>query len=362
MEHYVTKENKKLRYGFTTGTAASLATKAALLSLTKNEFPESVSVMTPKGWLVTTDVVATSRDGKWHYASVKKDAGDDPDITHGALVQARVSFAEDGQTHIDGGVGVGRVTKKGLQVDVGKAAINPVPMAMIQAVCHDVSPDRGINVIIDIPDGEALAKKTFNPQLGIIGGISIIGSSGIVEPMSKKALIDTIETELKVLKANHAKRILLVPGNHGEKEAQALGIVADGTVKISNFVGESLDLCLEYGFEDIVLVGHVGKFVKLSLGIFQTHSREADGRIAALLQGLIKEKAPYALLEAVQDEVTVEGACALIVDAAYTQLFDRLSDQAVQYIYKRTFDKLNIELYMFSFNHGVLGRSHRGNS
>ncbi|MDR0335068.1 MAG: cobalt-precorrin-5B (C(1))-methyltransferase CbiD, partial [Methanomassiliicoccaceae archaeon] len=202
------------------------------------------------------------------------------------LIYSAVSLSGNGIS-IDGGKGVGRVTKNGLDQPVGNAAINRVPREMIShsvtEVCEAHGYRKGVNVIISVPDGEELAKRTFNPRLGIIGGISVLGTSGIVEPMSEKAIIDTTRVEMHVRLASGAKYLLIVPGNYGKDFISSFpGIHEDDAIKCSNFVGEALDSAAEFGAEGILLVGNIGKMVKLAGGIMNTHSRCGDCRMEIL--------------------------------------------------------------------------------
>ena len=218
-EHYIQKGTKRLRMGFTTGSCAALAAKAAALTLLTGKAAETVEINTPKGLTVKVPVLELVQTPDAVRCAVKKDAGDDPDITDGALVFAEVTKTDRPNIVLDGGAGVGRVTRPGLNQPVGAAAINDVPRQMIEAavrtVCDELFYEGGLSIVISVPDGVRLAQKTFNPRLGIEGGISILGTSGIVEPMSAQALIDTIGLELRALAAAGQKRVVLTPGNYG---------------------------------------------------------------------------------------------------------------------------------------------------
>lgn len=343
METFVYKDHKKLRCGYTTGTCAALAAQGAVRFLLTGSWRETEELMTPKGIPVRVMLEEkTSGDG-WAECAVRKDAGDDYDVTNGILVYARAEFpdAETGAADhavgsflphivIDGGIGIGRVTKPGLDQPVGAAAINSVPRKMIRdavdALLEEAGEVRSVLVTIKIPAGVEAAKKTFNPVLGIEGGISVLGTSGIVEPMSEEALVETIRTHLNVLKAEGRKWVIAVPGNMGagflerylvehgkfctdahqgsnaadtdaavEAEQMAYGELSTGTepsllegfmnslVTMSNFVGKTIDLAAELGFSGILIAGHMGKLVKIGNGIMNTHSREADGRMDTML-------------------------------------------------------------------------------
>ena len=291
--HYALVDGKKLRYGYTTGTCAAAAAKAATLLLLTGRAPAAVRIHTPKGIDLTLPVEEAARSGDTARCAVRKFSGDDPDVTDGALIAATVSVSAAPGVHIDGGEGVGRVTKPGLKVPVGAAAINPGPRAMIEQAVGEALEETeavaGIDAVISVPEGAALAAKTFNPRLGIVGGISILGTSGIVEPMSEEALIDSIRLEIRQRKTLGETRLILAPGNYGTDFLRdTLGVSEDRIVKISNYVGRALDAAAEAGFAEVLLAGHIGKLIKLSGGIMNTHSREGDGRAELMAAWALK--------------------------------------------------------------------------
>ena len=284
MEEYVIKDGKKLRLGYTTGSCAAAAAKAAAwMLLTGGKMP-AIDLLTPKGVALTLDVLEITRTPDTVSCAIRKDSGDDPDVTHDTLVFAAVQRTETPGVTIDGGAGVGRVTKRGLDQPVGAAAINSVPRRMIRENVEEVMRlcdyRGGLAVMISVPEGEALAKKTFNPRLGIVGGISILGTTGIVEPMSEQALLDTIHVELRQRRESGADYVLLAPGNYGADYIRdAIGINPETAVLTSNFIGEALDICRELGFRGALLIGHIGKLVKLAGGMWNTHSKFGDCRM-----------------------------------------------------------------------------------
>ena len=281
--HYALVDGKRLRFGYTTGTCAAAAAKAAVLLLLTGRAPDAVRIHTPKGIDLMLPVEEAVREKDLVRCAVRKYSGDDPDVTDGALICASVRVSDLPGIRIDGGAGVGRATKPGLKVPVGAAAINPGPRAMIEKAVtealEETEPVSGLDVTISVPDGAALAAKTFNPRLGIEGGISSLGTSGIVEPMSEEALIDSIRLEIRQRRAMGDRRLILAPGNYGtDFLRETFGIGEERIVKCSNFIGRALDAAAEAGFEEVLLAGHIGKLVKLSGGIMNTHSREGDGR------------------------------------------------------------------------------------
>lgn len=283
-EHYIRSGSRFLRCGYTTGTCAALAAGGAAALLLFGHAPKTASIVTPKGVAVEAELLSCSLQNGAAVCAVRKDAGDDADVTAGALICARVEKTAAPGVRIDGGEGVGRVTKPGLDQPVGAAAINRVPRRMIEeqvcAVCDAAGYDGGLSVTVFVPGGAEMAKKTFNPNLGVEGGISILGTSGIVEPMSAQALIDTIALELRQASVQGAKRVILTPGNYGMDFLHAQGMDAMGVpvVKCSNFVGDALDAAAVQRFKTVLLVGHAGKLVKLAGGIMNTHSRWGDCR------------------------------------------------------------------------------------
>ena len=287
MEEYIVKDGKRLRLGYTTGSCAAAAAKAAAWMLLTGRHRERIAIITPKGIALDLELREINAGEDRVRCAVEKDAGDDPDVTDGALVFAEVSLTAESGILIDGGEGVGRVTRRGLDQPVGAAAINSVPRQMIrenvEEVCRLADYHGGLRVVISVPEGERLAKKTFNPRLGITGGISILGTTGIVEPMSEQALVDTIRVELRQRRECGAEYVLLTPGNYGsEYIRQTLGIDPARAVLTSNFIGDTLDICRELDFRGVLLVGHIGKLVKLAGGMLNTHSRYGDCRMDIL--------------------------------------------------------------------------------
>ncbi len=312
-------DGKLLRCGYTTGACAAAAAKAATAMLLTGEHVPTVSLPTPKGILLTFDVLDAQFGPNFARCAIKKDSGDDPDVTNGILVYAQVEKSAAGIC-IEGGEGVGRVTKPGLDQPVGEAAINSTPRRMITeavgAVCEEHGYAGGVCVCIFVPGGGELSKRTFNPRMGIEGGISIIGTTGIVEPKSHAALIDTIRLELCQLAASGIKNVLLTPGNYGGTfAATGLGLSMGAHVACSNFIGDAIDAAVEQGFTSILLIGHIGKLVKLGLGITNTHSVNGDGRMETLLACALDAGAELALLKEIADCVTADAALALLYGA-----------------------------------------------
>lgn len=320
MEALVYKDKKMLRRGYTTGTCAALAAQGAVSFLVSGIWPETAELMTPAGQMVRVPLMEKKAGNGAASCAVKKNAGDDPDVTDGLLIFARARFLPEdtgkARVVIDGGEGVGRVTKAGLDQPVGAAAINSVPRRMIEdavaEVLEEAGADRPVEILIFVPGGEKAAEKTFNPVLGITGGISILGTSGIVEPMSEEALIETIRAHMQVLRSEERRFAAAVPGNMGERflwsylEREGIGKIP--AVVCSNFVGRTLDIAGELGFSGLLLAGHLGKLVKLGCGIMNTHSKEGDGRMETLVACALRVGAETGTLKRIQEANTTEQA------------------------------------------------------
>ncbi len=363
METTVYKNNQLLRCGYTTGTCAAAAAKAAAQMLLSGRPVERVSLRTPKGISLTLSVLDRKQEKDAVSCAVQKDSGDDPDITNGVWVYARVEKIAKKAIQIDGGVGVGRVTKPGLDQPVGEAAINSTPRAVIRgellALCDDWEYDGGFRVTISIPAGVELAKKTFNPRLGIEGGLSVLGTSGIVEPMSEQALVESIRLELRQQVASGKRSLLMVPGNYGETFAkQQLQLSLDACFQCSNFIGDSLDCAAELGVEHILLVGHIGKLVKVAGGILQTHSHTADCRMELLTAHAVLAGADIALLQAVMASNTTDEALTHLQSAGYLRpVMHTLLQKIHFYLNHRTLNKVHAEAVVFSNQLGILGQT-----
>lgn len=366
MEQLVYKNHKKLRYGYTTGSCAAAASKAAAAMLLSGKEISYVELHTPKGIDLRLEVLDISREDNAVSCAIQKDGGDDPDVTNGILIYAKVSRepADEAQIIIDGGIGVGRVTKPGLEQPVGAAAINKVPRQMIrenlEAVCEQYHYHGKLSVVISIPSGVELAAKTFNPRLGIVGGISVLGTSGIVEPMSEQALIDTIRVEMRQKLANGMEYLLVVPGNYGIDflDQYGHGLQLEDAVKCSNFVGEALDAAVEFGAKGVLLVGHIGKFVKLAGGIMNTHSHNADARMELLTVHAALLGAPVELLQKMMECVTTDDALKYLKEADLMEpVMERIMEKMEFYVNQRAQHQLELGVITFSNVFGILGQT-----
>ena len=330
MDEYAYVDGKKLRKGFTTGTCATAATDAAISMILNQDIEEKVTVSTANGVEVTMEIKDPSFGELTASAAVEKDGGDDADATHGLLIYSTVTLLPDSNNiEIDGGEGVGRVTQKGLKCDVGMAAINPTPRAMIEKTARQLlGPNCGAKIIISVPGGEETAKLTYNSRLGIVGGISILGTTGIVNPMSEESWKASITIELTMLYNQGYSSVVLAPGNYGEDFAtNVLGIPPHRIVNMSNFVGHVLKEVQRIGFTRVLMVGHVGKFVKVAGGIFSTHSKDSDARMEIIMANLALLGAPVELLEKVDQCITTDAAGTLIEEYHYEEVYQVLVDK-----------------------------------
>ena len=380
-DSYVYKNQKKLKCGITTGSCAACAAYGAAVHLLLSEKNKEISLCTPKGITIEVPVffVEEGEEKGIKYAEYMaiKDSGDDPDVTEGMEVHVRVYALEKEENitetrkvfssedydklFLDGGIGIGRVTKAGLEQEIGQAAINKVPRKMIfnamQAVREKASYEGALKAVVIMPSGEELAKKTFNPKLGIEGGLSVLGTSGIIEPMSEKAIVDTIEAFIKQLSNNGEDTILVTPGNYGQGYVkEKLGLSLENGVKCSNYIGETIDLSVSYGMKHFILVGNIGKLVKLAAGIMNTHSRIADARgeifgvhaamcgadsdtVKRLVECINTDK----MLEILEEKAIKEAVMKSIIDSIEKKMRQRIGDS------------MEFSVILFSEKYGYLG-------
>ena len=364
-EHYIRSGQKLLRCGYTTGTCAALGAAGAARLLLTDRVPESVALRTPKGIVVEVAPQFCRRTADGAACAIVKDGGDDVDATTGLPVIATVTLRPDAPhtVTIDGGAGVGRVTKPGLDQPVGAAAINHVPRQMItDALLKEAETagyDGGFAVVISIDGGEAAAKRTFNPHIGVEGGLSVLGTSGIVEPMSQQALLDTLQLEIHQA-ALKSRRLILAPGNYGlDYLAENLPELREiPVVKISNFVGEALDMAATEHFAEVLLVGHVGKLVKLAGGIMNTHSHMADCRTELFCAHAALCGADAATCRALMDAATTDACLDILTEAGLKEpVLASLLDAIQLHLDRRAAEVFAVGAVLFSNQSGPLGRT-----
>lgn len=383
-----TENASGLRWGYTTGSCAAAASLAAASLLFLGEHMEQVSILTPKGIRLMLAVEEEESGDGWARCAVRKSAGDDPDITDGVLVYSCVSRKPDGRQkqeeaglwysepmdgdirftlYLRGGEGIGRVMRAGLSCPVGMWAINPVPRRMIFEQVAGVCCRAGRAVLagmdavwitLFIPEGRQLAEKTFNPRLGIVGGLSVLGTSGIVEPMSEPALLETIRLEIHQKALEGEKNLLLIPGNYGERFLeQGLALPMERAVKCSNYIGAALDMAVTEGMKSVLLVGHAGKLIKLAAGIMNTHSRVADGRMECLAAYGAASGASGEMVRQILDCVTVEEALGFLEqeEGLLDRTMGRIACRILEVMERRTGGKFQTGAVLFTNERGILG-------
>ena len=362
MEQYIEKDGKRLRLGYTTGSCAAAAAKAAAWMLLTGRRKETITLDTPKGIRLELAVREITMRADSVSCAIEKDSGDDPDVTKGTLIFASVRRTDEPGVHIDGGEGVGRVTKRGLDQPVGNAAINSVPRQMIRENVEEVMAltdfSGGLDVVISAPEGETLAKKTFNPRLGIVGGISILGTTGIVEPMSEAALVETIRVELRQRRAMGKEYALLTPGNYGSDFIrQNLDVDLNTAVQVSNFLGDALDICRALGFRGALLVGHVGKLVKTAGGMMNTHSKYGDCRmdILAAHAGMAGVR-PVRIAE-IMDCAACDDAVRILREEGQDDAVLKSVTEKVMFHLQHRAGDMEMGVIIFSKEYGILGES-----
>ncbi len=357
---YIEKGGKKLRCGYTTGSCAAAASKAALIMLLTGDDIHNVSIITPKGITYNAEIVDITRNTDEGSVScaVIKDGGDDPDVTSGARVYSKVMLKETIGITIEGGTGVGRITKPGLDQPVGEAAINSVPRRMILENLQEMLDkygccDKGVSAVISVPKGSEIAEKTFNPRLGILGGISILGTTGIVEPMSDKAITDTIKTEINLRKAGGSDVLLAAPGNYGMSFlSEKYGIDQDQVVMSSNFIYDTVRISAEAGFKKLLFAGHIGKLVKVAGGIKNTHSMYGDHRME-ILSGLCGEFCEGDTFKALRSElsecVMTDEAIRIITEKGLGRdVFPEMASRIKRHMEEWSEGRIQAEIIVFS--------------
>ena len=357
-ENYIIHEGKKLSFGYTTGSCAAAASKAAAIMMFSGSTIDEVGLDTPGGVLLHLEVLDIQMDRAKTSCAIRKDGGDDPDATTGMLVYSTVERCREPGIHIQGGPGVGRVTKPGLDQNVGEYAINHVPREMItkslEEICASCGYTEGLTVTISIPGGEITAEHTFNPRLGIEGGLSILGTSGIVVPMSEEALIKTIETEMSMLASAGKKDLLISPGNYGKHFAMH-ELHREPDLICSNFVGKTIDIAVNMGVRNILFVAHIGKFIKVAGGIMNTHSRESDCRLEVLSACALTAGADIQTALALLDAATTEDGVEILKQSdCLEDTMAIVKDRILYYLDHRANGAIQFDVILFSNKEGRL--------
>ena len=354
----VADTRRALRYGNTTGACAAAAAKAALIALIDRSV-DRVGVPSPIG--VRFEILVESAkklSDDTAVATVVKDAGDDIDATDKLEITATVKLTADGKVTIRSGKGIGMVTKPGLAVPVGQAAINPIPRRMIEESVREALPaGKGANVTLDIPEGEKVATKTLNAKLGVLGGLSVLGTTGIVKPLSMEACRRSLVPQIDVALSAGFERVFFVPGNIGERITKKLfKPPEDAIVQTGDFVGYMFDKAVEKGVKQILFLGHPGKLTKVAANIFNTHHKVADARNEVVAAYAGAEGADAALINQILQSNTTEEAITLLKQANLSkQVFNRIAERVSQRISERVQQKIKISVILVSLDGEILG-------
>lgn len=345
---------KKLREGFSTGSCMTGGAAAAALWLTTGTCPEVVEVETPIGRTLYLDVIPKEKG----VCGIVKDAGDDPDVTNGSEVITKVELLpEDGAITFVGGDGIGTVTEEGLKLPVGEPAINPVPRQMTERALRKIIGDRGAVVTVSIPGGEELAKKTFNPRLGVLGGLSVLGTTGIVRPMSEEAMKDSLLVELDMYARQGHHAILFVLGTTGENALKAQYGEFRCILQVSNYIGFMIEEAVERGFTDILIGGFVGKLVKVASGTMNTHSHVADGRLETICTHAALHGASRDVIERIYSCVTTKAAMKIVEEEGLTDIWKDMAERASAHCRKTAHGMARVGVVFLDAENRVLAES-----
>lgn len=346
---------KKLREGVSTGSCMTGGAAAAAIWLITGKCPEVVQVETPIGKTLYLDV-NPKRPGT---CGIVKDAGDDPDVTDGSEIITTVELLEeDGAISFVGGDGVGTVTQEGLKVPMGEPAINPVPREMATKALRKIIGSRGAVVTVSVPGGQELAKKTFNPRLGIVDGLSILGTTGIVRPMSEEAMKDSLLAELDMYAKQGHKAILFVLGATGENALKELYGEFRCIFQVSNYIGFMIEEAVERGFTDILIGGFVGKLVKVASGTMHTHSHVSDGRIETICTHAALHGASVDVIRRIYGCLTTKKAMEIVEEEGFGAIWQDMADKAAEYCHKTAHEMAEVGVIFLDGNNEVLAKSH----
>lgn len=348
---------KKLRNGYTTGTCAAAGVKAALLAL-QGKYPLIVDIMSMQNEKIEVPVKSVKLTVLGAKAEIIKDSGDDPDITNGVSVFTEVHIYKDSSViFFKAGKGIGIVTKPGLSVLPGEPAINPGPRELITKVVRELlGNDHGCEVTISIPTGIELAKRTLNPTLGIEGGLSVIGTTGIVRPMSEEGFKNSLVPQISVAKAAGFASIVFVPGKIGEKIAvEKCHLPKEAIVQTSNFIGHMLEAASEMNIKNVLLFGHIGKLVKVAAGVFYTHNRIADARLETLAAYAGSLGMPMEGIRQILSSSTTEAVLPIIEQYGLQEIYDILAARASLRAERYVFNDLHVGTVLVTLSGDIIG-------
>ena len=352
---------KILRNGYTTGACAAAGVKAALILMTSNKVVDSVDITALDGTILTIPIknikLNSDNNSESIVSEVIKDSGDDPDITNGASVFTTVKHIEGNEVVFKAGEGIGTVTKSGLSLPVGEPAINPKPRELIRNVVKEFFTESvGLEITISIPDGVELAKKTLNPTLGVEGGLSVIGTTGVLRPMSEEAFKKSLVPQIDVALAAGFDSLIFVPGKIGEVAALKLGLPKEAVVETSNFIGYMLESAAEREVRNILLLGHIGKLAKVAAGVFYTHNRIADGRLETIAAYAAAEGLGYKAVKQILNANTTEEAVSIIDENGFERVYNKIAKRASTRAYRYIFGKVYVGTILIDRENDTLGK------
>lgn len=345
---------KILQGGYTTGASAAAGVKAALIYFSRGEIVRKVEIIALDGTILKIPIAKIERVGEKISVEVVKNSGDDPDITNGTSIITTTKKICGDKIIFRAGLGVGKITKPGLQLPVGEPAINPGPRQLIKNVAAEFGV-AGLEVEISIPAGVELAKKTLNPILGVEGGISVIGSTGVLRPMSEDAFKNSLVPQIDVAKAAGFDSLIFVPGKIGETIAGKIGLPSAAIIQTSNFIGFMLDAAAEKNISQIILCGHIGKLVKVAAGIFHTHNRIADGRLETLAAYSAAEGLNSGAVRKILSSATTEEATKIIAENNLERVYKKIAEHASFRAKRFTFEKIEVGTILVDYSGQILG-------
>ncbi len=356
------KSREKLRTGFTTGTAAAASAKAAILSIINQKKIDSVKVTLPKNNEIQIKINSCEFSSSIGKCSVIKDGGDDPDVTHGAEILVELSLTSElNKIEIDGGEGVGIVTKPGLGLEINKAAINPTPKKMIteniREVADDILKNNGIKIVISVPNGKELAKKTDNPRLGIVGGISILGTTGIVIPYSTASFAASVRQNLDVSLAMGNDTVVLTTGGRSEDFSKKIVDLPEHSfVQMGDFAGYTIQQCAKKRIKKAYIAGFIGKLAKMAAGVKQTHVKGSKVDTNFLSELAKSCKANENVINQIKMANSARHVQDIINENHVDGFFDLVCSKVYKQMRKHSEEKVPIEVILFDFDGSVLGK------
>ena len=356
------KSKGKLRTGFTTGTCATAASKAGILAIINQQSLNSVDVILPKRDKINIQINSCNFSKDNAQCSVIKDGGDDPDVTHGAEIFVNISLTDKvGSIEIDGGKGVGRVTKPGLGLEIGTAAINPTPKKMIleniQEVGEEVLGKNGIKIVVSVPTGEELAKKTDNPRIGILDGISILGTSGIVIPYSTASFAAAIRQQIDVVSSMNDEEVVLTTGGRSEDFAREIIKLPDHSfIQMGDFSGYTIQQCAKKSLKKAYVAGFIGKLAKMAAGVKQTHVKGGKVDMKFLSELAKRCNANSETIRKILGANTARNVQEIVIEDSIDGFFDEITKETCNQMRQHSEEKIPVEVILFNFDGNILSR------